>query len=469
MLDLSDLKGDISPLKYFLEISKIPRPSGHTDKISEYLVDFAKKHGLEYSRDESNNIVIRKPATPGKESSPGIIIQGHTDIVAVKDEGVEIDMTREGVSCYRDGDLIKARGTSLGGDDGVAIAYALAILASEDIPHPAFEAVLTSDEETGLIGATKMSADNIKGRMLINIDSEEEGVFLVGCAGGGRCDILLPVSREKSDDKKWEISVFGLRGGHSGTEIDKGRINAISALCRVISDISDIRLISLSGGVADNAIPTSATVAVSSSLLSVPALEAAFEKMREEDGGLQFSIKEISGGVPMTRESSLAALSLIEKTPTGVISMSEDIKGLVETSANIGVVSTDDDGVSLTISVRSSKDAEKLRVFDEIREVARALGAEALVRGMYPAWEYRKDSKLRDTMCEVYRELYKKDASVVTIHAGLECGIFTGKIPTLDCVSIGPNNYDIHTTSERLSISSFMRVWEYLKAVMERI
>ena len=469
MLDFGGISGDTTPIKYFLEISRIPRPSGHTDKIADYLERFAKEHSLECARDEYNNVVIRKNATAGKEASPTVVIQGHTDIVAVKDEGVDIDMTRWGVDCYRDGDFIRARGTSLGGDDGVAVAYALSLLASRDIPHPSLEVLLTSDEETGLIGATQLRADMLRGRMLINIDSDEEGIFTVGCAGGGRCDVTLPLVREATDMKKWEVSIFGLRGGHSGVEIDKGRVNAIAALAKILSGIPDIRLISLVGGVADNAIPTNATARFASDSLDPDALCAELRKIGNEDEGLQYSISEIADGTPMTRDKTDSLLALLLSIPTGVIKMSEDIPGLVETSANIGIADTDEDSFSLTVSVRSSKDGEKRRVLDEILALARKYSALATVRAEYPAWEYKPDSALCDTMCRVYRDTYGKDPKVVTIHAGLECGIFTGKIPELDCLSLGPTNYDIHTTSERLSISSFIRVYEYLKAVMKEI
>lgn len=469
MLDFSDIVGDASPIEYFLEISKIPRPSGHTEKIADYLVDFARKHGLEYQRDEHNNVVIRKPATSGKENSPTVIIQGHTDIVAVKDEGVDTDMTRVGVECYRDGDFLRARGTSLGADDGVAVAYALALLASKDVPHPPLEALFTSDEETGLIGATKMDGAMLNGRMLINIDSDEEGIFTVGCAGGARCDITLPVEREDTLSKKWEISIFGLLGGHSGMEIDKGRVNAIATLAKIAKDIPDIRLISLSGGVADNAIPTNATARLASGRLSREAIDAAMGAILKTDAGLRYSVKEISDGVPMTADSTASVLSLILSMPTGVIAMSEDIPGLVETSANIGIATTNDKAFSLTVSVRSAKDGAKRRVLNDMASAAKSLSAEVNIHGEYPAWEYRPDSALRDVMCKVYKDTYGKDAEVLTIHAGLECGIFTGKIPELDCLSLGPNNYEIHTTKERLSISSFIRVYEYLKAVLREI
>ena len=470
MLDFSDFTGDLSPISYFLEFSKIPRPSGYTDKIADYLTDFAKGHGLEYSRDKFNNIVIKKPATAGRENSPTVIIQGHTDIVAVKDEGVAVDMTREGVVCYRDGDFLRARGTSLGADDGVAIAYGLALLASDNISHPALEVLLTSDEETSLVGATNMDASVISGRMLINIDSDEEGVFTVGCAGGARCDITLPVKRELGFERSFEISLLGCAGGHSGIEIDKGRTNAIVALAKAIRLIPDARLISIVGGVADNAIPTSCTAKISASEIPYGKINDYFEKIKENECALEFYVKEISCEMPpMTAEGSALALDLIINEKCGVIKMSCDIEGLVETSANIGIVKTDEDGVSLTISVRSSKNGEKRRVIEEIGKIAEEHSAKCSSRGEYPAWEYKSDSPLRDAACEVYREAYGKDPKVITIHAGLECGIFADKLEGLDSISLGPDNYDIHTTAEHLSIPSFLRVWEYLKALLAKI
>ena len=470
MLDFSDFSGDISPIEYFLEISRIPRPSGHTDKIADYLVDFASRHGLEYSRDKFNNVIIKKPATVGLESAPGVIIQGHTDIVAVKEPGLDIDMTREGVSCYRDGDFIRAHGTSLGADDGVAIAYGLALLASRDIPHPPLEVLLTSDEETSLVGATNLNASYISGRMLLNIDSDDEGIFTVGCAGGARCDIKMPLTREKYVGRAYEITLSGLLGGHSGIEIDKGRVNGIVALATLLKLIPDIRIISISGGVADNAIPPSATARFVASSIPESALSECLGFLKEIEADAKLSINSIcTDALPIDRASSNRILDLIVAERCGVIKMSEDISGLVETSANIGVVSTADKEFSLTISVRSSKNGEKRRVISEICEIAEAHGAKCSSSGEYPAWEYRKNSSLRDLACQVFCECYGKDAKVITIHAGLECGIFADKIDGLDCISLGPDNFDIHTTNEHLSISSFLRVWEYLKALLSKI
>ena len=470
MLDFSDFSGDISPIEYLLEISKIPRPSGHTDKIADFLVDFAVRHGLEYSRDKFNNVIIKKPATAGLESAPGVIIQGHTDIVAVKEPGLDIDMTCEGVRCKRVGDFIRAEGTSLGADDGVAIAYGLALLASKTIPHPALEVLLTSDEETSLVGATNLDASCISGRMLINIDSDEEGVFTVGCAGGARCDVVMPINREKYDADTYEIKLSGLRGGHSGIEIDKGRVNGIVALCTLLKLIPDVRIISISGGVADNAIPSSATAKIAARSIPDKALAECLNSLKEIEEGAVLSVKEIcSDTLPTDRLSSDKLLDLILSERCGVIKMSEDIDGLVETSANIGVIESADDAVSFTISVRSSKNGEKHRVISEISEIAEAHGAKSSARGEYPAWEYKKESKLREVACEAYREAFGKDAKVITIHAGLECGIFADKIDGLDCISIGPNNYDIHSTNEHLSISSFLRVWEYVKTLLSKI
>ena len=470
MLDFSDFTGDLSPVKYFLEIVKIPRPSGHTDKIADYLENFAKSRALEYSRDGFNNIIIKKPPTPGMESAPAVIIQGHTDIVAVKEPGLDIDMTREGLCCYRDGDFIRARGTSLGADDGVAIAYGLALLASDSIPHPSLEVLLTSDEETSLVGATNLDASRISGRMLINVDSDEEGVFTVGCAGGARCNLTLPVEREANEGVTYEIALSGLTGGHSGVEIDKGRVNGIVALATLLKLIPDLRIVSFSGGVADNAIPSSAVAIVVAEKIPEKKISDCISTLREIESGATITVKEIdSSAIPMTRKSSNDLLDLIISERCGVIKMSEDITGLVETSANIGVVSSSEADVSITISVRSSKNHEKQRVIDEISDIAAKYSAKSVRRGDYPAWEYKKESPLRDRACEVYRDTYGKDAKVITIHAGLECGIFADKIAGLDCISLGPDNFDIHTANEHLSISSFLRVWEYIKELLSKL
>ncbi len=473
MLDFSDFPSSEKALRFFEEFSKIPRGSGNTKAIADYLVNFANARGLEVVRDESDNVIIRKPATPGYENRPGVIFQGHTDIVALKTPDCPIDMDKEGLKLYRDGDLLRARGTTLGGDDGVAMAYAMAILDSDDIEHPEFEAVFTSDEEIGLIGATALDGGLLRGRLLINIDSDEEGIFTAGCAGGARVDISLSVKTKTHIGQIYTLTISGLKGGHSGVEIHKNRANAIKTMAKILSSLDSVRLGKVVGGSADNAIPSDAIAifTTKSSIFEISeAINNAKEALPEGETDAKFNIEmRLSSAKMMSVEDSANAIALIKEIPSGVTRMSEDIEGLVETSLNMGIINLDSKALELTVSVRSAKGEEKARLIEKLRSISASHRATVGVRGEYPAWEYRKESHLRDVMCKVYRDMYGKDATVVTIHAGLECGIFSDKIEGLDCVSIGPDNKDIHTPDERLSLSSFNRVYEYLINVLKNI
>ena len=381
-------------------------------------------------------------------------------------------MKVDGLTLYRDGDFLRAKDTTLGGDDGVALAYALALMDSDDIPHPALEALFTSDEEIGLIGATMLDPNAISGRLLINIDSDEEGIFTVGCAGGVRSDITLPISREEARVRDiLQLTVGKFKGGHSGIEIGNGRINAIKATVKALAN-ADVRIISIEGGNADNAIPRGLCCRLIAE--NAERLTAALEEMRAEyaeaEQDIEYTVERLSTVCePMTESSSRNLLSLICELPSGVIAMSEDIEGLVETSLNLGILRTNDASVEISFSVRSAKGAKKAAVCRGLAETAQKYGAGYGERGAYPAWEYKSESKLRDTCVKAYRELYAKEPEVLIIHAGLECGILSEKIKGLDCISLGPNNYDVHTTEERLSLSSFARVWEYLKKVLREV
>ena len=382
-------------------------------------------------------------------------------------------MDKEGLDLYRDGDYLRARGTTLGADDGVAMAYALAILDSTDIPHPEFEAVFTSDEEVGLLGATALDASVLNGRLLINVDSDEEGIFTAGCAGGARVDISLPIKTKTHIGQIYTLKISGLKGGHSGVEIHKNRQNAIKCVADILSRLDSVRLGKTVAGSADNAIPSDAMLyfTTKSSIFEISeSVNIAKQNLPEGDNDATFNIEmSLSSAKMLSVEDSANLISLIRKMPNGVTRMSEDIEGLVETSLNMGIIRLDAKTLDLTLSVRSAKGEEKAKLLDNIRDIASNHGAEISVRGEYPAWEYRKESHLRDVMCKVYSDMYGKDATVVTIHAGLECGIFSDKMDGLDCVSIGPDNHDIHTPDERLSLSSFNRVYEYIINVLKNI
>ena len=474
MINFNDYKNAEAVFSYFLEISKIPHGSGNTAPIADYLVDFAKKRNLEYYRDEKDNVIIKKKATKGYEARPTVIIQGHTDMVAEKLPDSEKDMLTEGLDVYRDGDFLRAHGTTLGGDDGVAVAYALALLDSDKISHPNLETLFTSDEEIGLLGAGALDASKLDGKIMINVDSDDEGIFTVGCAGGVRTDITLPVSYEKCDGRKYKLTVSGLLGGHSGVEIDKGRANAIKLIAKTLANVSDIRIASIYGGNADNAIPRECVCCFISNTDVEAVVRAAEKQYKEEykntDGGIVLTLEECDfAGNILDKKSTDTILSIINTTKSGVITMSREIEGLPESSENIGIVRIETGIFHMTVSVRSAKSEEKAKLVKILNSTAKENGAEFSTRGDYPAWEYKADSHIRDIACRVFYEMYGKEAKVITIHAGLECGIFSDKIEGLDCISLGPDNYDIHTTEEHLSISSTARVWDYLINVLKEI
>ncbi len=497
MIDISDYKEYEALFRHFEAFSSIPHGSGNTAAIADFFVEFARARGLEYHRDEANNVVIRKPATRGYVDRPAIIFQGHLDMVAEKKTGAPIDMEKEGLTLYRDGDFLRARDTTLGGDDGVALAYAMAVLDGEVDEHPDFEAVFTSDEEIGLLGAVALSPEAVKGRLLINIDSDAEGVFTVGCAGGVRSDISLPVKYEKNTmPKAYKIRLHGFKGGHSGVEIDKGRANAVKVLGELFNMRYpfDIRIASMSGGNADNAIPRECEAVVCACEGFAEGLREIFGRRQQmfavmpdvpddelrkmDDTGRTLADIEPDATLEITeieppeltldKDSTVQIVCLLVQLPSGVISMSKALPDLVETSLNLGILRLGE-SLEVSFSVRSAVGAEKKRLTARLREIAARLGAEYGERGEYPAWEYKEQSHLRDVMVEVYEKKHGKKPEVVTIHAGLECGIFAEKLPGIDCVSIGPDNFDIHTTEERLSIPSFIRVWEYLKEVLKSI
>ncbi len=473
MLDTTGFGEAKNVFRFFEEISKIPHTSTNTEKIADYLVEFAKERALWYNRDKANNVIIRKGATPGFEDRPTIIFQAHTDMVEDKLPTSNIDMKKEGVKIYRDGDFLKAEGTTLGGDDGIGVAYALAILDSSDIEHPEFEAVFTSDEEIGLIGAGELDTSLLHGKRMLNLDSDAEGYFTVGCAGGLRIDVTLPYETVATEENLYKITVSGLLGGHSGAEIHKARANAIKIVGEFIENAEGARLAKITGGNADNAIPryAEATLAFKNEDFILGEFKKSIiQKYTHIEPGIDINIERISDALPcFDREATENIAKIIKKMPTGVYKMSEEIQGLVETSSNLGVISSDGGRVTLTVSVRSSKNEEKNALRDKIGEIADVFSAKVHMHGEYPAWEYKKDSDLCDTMKKVYLDMYKKEPVVLIIHAGLECGIFSQKIEDFDCVSLGPDGFDIHTTDERLSISSTVRVYQYIKNILKQL
>lgn len=465
---------------YFEEICNIPHGSGNIGKISNYLADFAKERNLFYLQDELKNVIIIKEASHGYEEAEPVIIQGHMDMVAVKKPGCETDMEKEPLRLAVDGDYVYAKDTSLGGDDGIAVAYALALLDSHTIAHPRLEVVLTVDEETGMEGARGIDLSMLKGHRLLNLDSEEEGIFLTSCAGGARVTCELPLMWEETEGTLYEISVKGLLGGHSGAEIHKERGNSNSLFGRLLcecSDGTDLRIVQIEGGLADNAIPreTRGTVLVlQEETVFEEKIRAFEEKVKKEleskDPGFCVGMEKRGAArtEAFSKESSLKAAALLFTLPNGVQAMSMDVEGLVETSLNMGIVETRKEVLSVEFSVRSALESAKETLLKKVEKITELTGGKCRVSGSYPGWAYRKNSPLRDVMVRVYREMYGKEPQIQAIHAGLECGLLAEKIPDLDCVSLGPDMRDIHTTEEKLSISSVKRVWEYCIEVLKQ-
>lgn len=468
---------------YFEDICQIPHGSRNTKAISDYCVSFAKDHNLKYIQDEDNNVVIFKDASAGYEACEPIIIQGHLDMVCEKESGVDIDFEKDGLRLYVDGDFLKAEGTTLGGDDGIAVAYALAILDDDSLDHPPLEIVFTVDEEIGMLGAESMDLSMLKGRKLLNIDSDEEGIFLTSCAGGLQAECKLAVSRLETEGIQYEIKVGGLQGGHSGSEINKERGNAIWLLGRVLDALGkDIpfAIESMEGGLKDNAIPRDAKAVIL--LESEDAgkdlcgnLQALEQKLRKEfqssDPNITISCEKKQQGKSLVLHGSTASkiLFFLRMMPNGIQHMSMDIEGLVETSLNAGIMRLTEDTFSVCFAVRSSVTSRKMEVADRLTFLTEFLGGEITIAGDYPAWEYKADSVMRERMAETYRDLFGEEPKIEAIHAGLECGLFSGKLPGLDCISFGPNNYDIHTPKERLSISSTEKIWKLLVEFLKRM
>lgn len=469
-------------LHYFEELTKIPHGSRNTKAISDYCAAFARERKLFCRQDSFHNVLIRKPASVGYETHPGVIVQGHLDMVCEKEPDCDLDFEKDALRLRRDGDFIFAEGTTLGGDDGIAVAYALALLDDDSIPHPPLEVILTVDEEIGMLGAAAMDLSDVQGRRLLNIDSEDEGILTVSCAGGATSEIRLPICPEAAEGVGYTLRVCGLQGGHSGTEINAGRLNANVMLTKLLDSLcfaAPLRLISIQGGGKDNAIARSAEAAVLVAPEATQRFEVALQSTRSAllekgcmvEAGLEITAEKTVAlhTDALREEASRNAVSLLAALPNGVQAMSKDIPGLVQTSLNMGIVRMDAQQLSATFSVRSSVNEEKAALIAELQRIAAQHGAVYSESGAYPAWEYRQDSVLRDTMISVFEELYGKKPTVEAIHAGLECGILSGKLPGLDAVSFGPNMHDIHTTREKLDIASAKRTWDYLLAVLKRL
>lgn len=468
-----------SVLGFFEDICSIPHISYHEQQLSDYCVTFAKERGLYYEQDQLGNVIIIGEATPGYEDAEPVIIQGHLDMVGDKVPECETDMKTESIRIMVDGDFITADGTTLGGDDGIAIAYGLALLDAKDIPHPRLEVVLTVSEEVGLEGATAIDLSCCRAKRLINIDSEEEGVFTAGCAGGVRADCRIPVETVVKNGIVCEVKTSGFLGGHSGIEIHKGRANAnvmIGRFFLFLKEKMDCNLVSLIGGVKDNVIPKNAVATFLVAKENLAFLEQAVVEFNgilnveygvsDSDIKLLLQIGEAKEAAVLTKASQEKVLTALNTMPNGVQTMSQDLPGLVETSLNMGVLKVDDTGMQISFALRSSMATAKAYLVAKVKQMTEMLGGQMHCHGDYPGWSYARESALRDLCVNVYEKQYGAKPKIEVVHAGLECGILSSKIKGLDCISLGPNMANVHTPDEVISISSIGRVWEFLKAVL---
>ena len=465
--------------RFFEELCAIPHGSHNTKAISDYLVAFAEARQLKYRQDDLNNVIIWKAPTPGYENAPAVMIQGHMDMVAEKDADCEKDMEKEGLDLFVEGDLVGARGTTLGGDDGIAVAMALAILDDDAIPHGPLECLFTVDEEVGMLGARGLDASDLTAKYLLNVDSEEEKVLTVSCAGSTRAVCTLPVQRAAAEGTVCRLIVDGLMGGHSGEEIHKGRANSNILMGRALTELmnaTDLRLITVSGGAKDNAIPRDAAALVavkdfSAAEAAAKALgEALTNEYRTADPDIRVSLTaERSDLLPLDEDSTRRVATFLFCAPNGVQMMSAEVAGLVQTSLNLGQVYTEGDTIVSRFMIRSSVNSQTAETTEKVVALTRALGGTVDIPASYSAWQYRPDSHLRDVMVEAFRAVYHEEPKIAALHAGLECGILSGKMPELDCISFGPDLTNIHTPRERLHIASTQRTWALMLETLKRL
>lgn len=478
---------DLQPnevFKYFEEISNIPRGSGNEKEISNYLVNFAKGLNLEVIQDEALNVIIKKQATKGYENAPGVIIQGHIDMVCEKNKETKHNFKEEPLKLRIEEDYIYATGTTLGADNGIAIAYAMAVLASNDIEHPNIELLATTNEETGMTGAVKLDGSLLSGKILLNIDSEEEGKLLVSCAGGVRTNISLDIEWENAKEQSTmiEIVLKGLKGGHSGMEIDKGRGNSNKLMGRILNDLLNkvkFSLISINGGSKNNAIPREANAIIAINPKEIQKVKEVInswnlilkDEFKNIDNNISVEVIEINERINkvFSKDSTYKAIKILHLIPNGIDTMSMDIKGLVQSSTNLGVVATTENSIEYNSATRSSIASLKDEIVLRKRNIAEILGAKFKTEASYPEWKYNPESKIKEICEKVYKNMTDVDAEVIAIHAGLECGLLGEKIEGLDMISFGPNIYDVHTPNEHISISSTKNIWSFLINILKSL
>ncbi len=474
-------------MKHFEAICVIPHGSGDEKAIGEYLVSFAKSHGLSAYMDEAYNVVIKKPCSPGYEEAPVVMLQAHTDMVCEKNEGTGHDFTKDGIKTIIEGDIIRADKTTLGADNGAAVALIMALIEDKTVKHPALEIVLTAGEEVGMTGANAIDTSPFESKILLNLDSDVEGEFLSSCAGGVKVMVELPVSYVDipKDVSLYTLKLKGLKGGHSGASINEERGNSNRLLSRVLSAVlneHEVYIAGLSGGDKNNAIPREAEAVIAVNPNNLEAVKSIIHKLqnilkseyRKSDPGVTIMLEDCNSiySKVFSKETAEKIISALMAIPNGVVAMSTELEGLVETSCNIGVVTFNNDTVSINCLVRSCVESRKHFVTDQIILIGKALGAKVTPSDDYPSWEYNPSSRLRELLMDTYNEMYGdkgRKAKMGAVHVGLECGLFSNKIPGIDIVSFGPDILDIHTPEERMSISSFLNVWELLKNTLSKI
>ncbi len=471
-----------SVFHFFEELTKIPHGSRNEKEISDFLVSFAKERDLDVYQDEVLNVIIKKPGTKGYENAPTVIIQGHMDMVCEKLKDIDHDFEKDPLKLRIKDDYIYATGTTLGGDDGIAIAYGLAILDSKDIDHPPIEFVATSNEEDGMDGAFALDTKNLKGKMLINIDGEEDGVFIVSCAGGITATTKVKIELEKCEKESIKIKVVGLNGGHSGMEIVKERGNANKLMGRflyILSKYIDFNIAHIEGGgTKENAIPRECSTVITLDGDKIEEVKEILSKVQNnlkaeysvQDPSVEIKIESLNKvDKHLSKKNTQSIIRFLTSVPDGIQTMSQNIKGLVESSLNVAIINTKEDEIEIISSIRSSVYSRKFEIADKIEALAEAVGAIVERESEYPGWEYDKDSKIRDVSVLAYKNLFDEEPIITAIHAGLECGLFKKTMKDTDMISFGPDIIDVHTANEHLKISSVEKYWRLLKEILKNI
>jgi dipeptidase D len=471
--------------EYFEDLTRIPRGSGNEDKVCQYLIDFAEKNGYSWHKDDMKNLLIRVPATPGYENHPTVIIQGHTDMVCEKNQGTEHDFEKDPIKIEIEGDKIIAKETTLGADDGMGIALAMAVASDKTVQHPPLEIVCTSDEERGMTGVEAFDTSLLKGRKLINLDADDEGVFVVGCAGGPVVRIEIPISWEsiKEGYVPIEIKITGLKGGHSGEDIHRGRANSNKLLSRVLNAVelkTDYQLAKISGGLKYNAIPREAGAiiyvpsAFKEDVISiVKDMEETFKKeFYSIENDLSVAAEEYKGTCEKTlsEESKNKIVNFVTLSQCGIMRMNPVLEGVVESSVSIGVVWLEEDKAVILTMTRSSSESMYMDMYYNIVRLAKLMGGTTYTMSNCPEWEYNPHSEIKNLFESTYKELFNKEPKFLVLHAGLECGVFAKKIPEyVDMIAAGPDIRDLHTPGEYVTISSVQKFWKFFKEVFKRL